>query len=149
MPPKRTSTSETPAITLDAIRQLIADFTAALEAQTAAMASASNPNRNTNLTGTPVVKTGNYKEFINCQPFYFNAMGIGKLIKSHGSDLKGFDEQKLAVLCSEYGTKHRENLWNFHRGMPQSFEGERYCFKNYDSGRSTNIVLANGPNNKA
>ncbi|GJS50458.1 reverse transcriptase domain-containing protein [Tanacetum coccineum] len=40
MPPKRTSTSETPAITLDAIRQLIADFTAALEAQTAAMARA-------------------------------------------------------------------------------------------------------------
>ncbi|GJS28417.1 reverse transcriptase domain-containing protein [Tanacetum coccineum] len=72
MPPKRTSTSETPAITLDAIRQLIADFTAALEAQTAAMASASNPNRNTNLTGTPAVKTGNYKEFISCQPFYFN-----------------------------------------------------------------------------
>ncbi|GJZ23991.1 hypothetical protein Tco_0561450 [Tanacetum coccineum] len=35
MPPKRTSTSETPAITLDAIRQLTADFTAALEAQTA------------------------------------------------------------------------------------------------------------------
>ncbi|GJR25183.1 reverse transcriptase domain-containing protein [Tanacetum coccineum] len=69
MPPKRTSTSETPAITLDAIRQLIADFTAALEAQTAAMASASNP---TNLTGTPAVKTGNYKEFISCQPFYFN-----------------------------------------------------------------------------
>ncbi|GJY45856.1 hypothetical protein Tco_0434919 [Tanacetum coccineum] len=42
MPPKRTLTSETPAITLDAIRQLTADFTAALEAQTAAMASASN-----------------------------------------------------------------------------------------------------------
>ncbi|GJU36795.1 hypothetical protein Tco_1185149 [Tanacetum coccineum] len=33
---------------------------------TAAMASASN------LTGTPAVKTGNYKEFISCQPFYFN-----------------------------------------------------------------------------
>ncbi|GKE20622.1 reverse transcriptase domain-containing protein [Tanacetum coccineum] len=61
-----TSTSETPAITLDAIRQLTADFTAALEAQTAAMASASN------LTGTPAVKTGNYKEFISCQPFCFN-----------------------------------------------------------------------------
>ncbi|GKA73988.1 reverse transcriptase domain-containing protein [Tanacetum coccineum] len=56
MPPKRTSTSETPAITLDAIRQLTADFTAALEAQTAAIASASN------LTRTPAVKTGNYKE---------------------------------------------------------------------------------------
>ncbi|GJS02443.1 hypothetical protein Tco_0318951 [Tanacetum coccineum] len=47
MPPKRTSTSETPAITLDALRQLIADFTAALEAQAAAMANADNPNRNT------------------------------------------------------------------------------------------------------
>ncbi|GKD36393.1 hypothetical protein Tco_1251902, partial [Tanacetum coccineum] len=56
MPPKRTSTSETPAITLDAIRQLTADFTAALEAQTAAMASASN------LTRTPAVKTGNYRD---------------------------------------------------------------------------------------
>ncbi|GJX38128.1 hypothetical protein Tco_0251431 [Tanacetum coccineum] len=44
MPPKRTSTSETPAITLDAIRQLIADLTTAVEAQTAAIASASNPN---------------------------------------------------------------------------------------------------------
>ncbi|GKC76396.1 reverse transcriptase domain-containing protein [Tanacetum coccineum] len=66
MPPKRTSTSETPAITLDALRQLTADFTTALEAQTAAMASASN------LTGTPAVKMGNYKEFISCQPFCFN-----------------------------------------------------------------------------
>ncbi|GJR10834.1 hypothetical protein Tco_0793486 [Tanacetum coccineum] len=37
-----------------------------LEAQTAAMASASN------LTRTPAVKTGNYKEFISCQPFCFN-----------------------------------------------------------------------------
>ncbi|GJR42059.1 zf-CCHC domain-containing protein [Tanacetum coccineum] len=36
------------------------------------MASASNPNRNTNPTGTPAVKTGKYKEFISCQPFYFN-----------------------------------------------------------------------------
>ncbi|GJY40012.1 reverse transcriptase domain-containing protein [Tanacetum coccineum] len=69
MPPKRTSTSETPAITLDVIRQLIANLTTTLEAQTAAIASASNPN---NLTGTPAVKTGNYKEFISCQPFCFN-----------------------------------------------------------------------------
>ncbi|GJT10503.1 reverse transcriptase domain-containing protein [Tanacetum coccineum] len=66
MPPKRTSTSETPAITLDAIRQLIADLTTAVEAQTTAISSASN------LTRTPAVKTGNYKEFISCQPFCFN-----------------------------------------------------------------------------
>ncbi|GKD89681.1 reverse transcriptase domain-containing protein, partial [Tanacetum coccineum] len=36
------------------------------------MTSASNPNRNTGPTGTPVAKMGNYKEFISCQPFYFN-----------------------------------------------------------------------------
>ncbi|GJR64654.1 reverse transcriptase domain-containing protein [Tanacetum coccineum] len=73
MPPKRTSTSETLAITLAAIQQLITDgISSALKAQAATVASASNPNRNTGPTGTPVAKTGNYKEFINCQPFYFN-----------------------------------------------------------------------------
>ncbi|GJX13545.1 hypothetical protein Tco_0205303 [Tanacetum coccineum] len=73
MPPKRTSTSETPAITLAAIQQLINDgISSALKAQAASMASASNPNRNTGPTGTPIAKTGNYKEFISCQPFYFN-----------------------------------------------------------------------------
>ncbi|GJW93822.1 reverse transcriptase domain-containing protein [Tanacetum coccineum] len=64
---------EAPAMTQDAIRKLVADsVTSALEAQAATMASASNPNRNTNPTGTPAVKMGNYKEFISCQPFYFN-----------------------------------------------------------------------------
>ncbi|GKE04313.1 hypothetical protein Tco_1396331 [Tanacetum coccineum] len=73
MPPKMTSTSETPAITLAAIQQLITDgFSSALKAQAASMASASNPNRNTGPTRTPVAKTGNYKEFVSCQPFYFN-----------------------------------------------------------------------------
>ncbi|GJX12754.1 reverse transcriptase domain-containing protein [Tanacetum coccineum] len=73
MPPKRTSTSETPTITLAAIQQLITDgISSALKAQAATMASASNPNMNTGPTGTPVAKTGNYKEFVSCQPFYFN-----------------------------------------------------------------------------
>ncbi|GJS97871.1 reverse transcriptase domain-containing protein [Tanacetum coccineum] len=73
MPPKRTSTSEAPAMTQAAIKKLVADsVTAALEAQAATMASTSNPNRNTRPTRTPVAKTGNYKEFISCQPFYFN-----------------------------------------------------------------------------
>ncbi|GJV44334.1 putative reverse transcriptase domain-containing protein [Tanacetum coccineum] len=73
MPPKRTSTSEAPAMTQAAIKKLVADsVTSALEAQAATMANTSNPNRNTGLTGTPIAKTGNYKEFISCQPFYFN-----------------------------------------------------------------------------
>ncbi|GJW10721.1 hypothetical protein Tco_1576548 [Tanacetum coccineum] len=73
MHPKRTSKSETPAITLAIIQQLIANGIAtALEAQAVTMASASNPNRNTEPTRTPVAKIGNYKEFVSCQPFYFN-----------------------------------------------------------------------------
>ncbi|GJX16251.1 hypothetical protein Tco_0217083 [Tanacetum coccineum] len=83
MPPKRTSTSETPAITLAAIQQLINDgIFSALKAQAASMASASNPNRNTGPTGTPVAKTGNCKEFVSCQPFYFNGTeGAVRLIR--------------------------------------------------------------------
>nr|GEU42102.1 reverse transcriptase domain-containing protein [Tanacetum cinerariifolium] len=73
MPPKRTSTSEAPAMTQTTIKKFIADsVTAALEAQAVTMANTSNPNRNTNPTGTPVAKTRNYKEFISYQPFYFN-----------------------------------------------------------------------------
>ncbi|GJR80980.1 reverse transcriptase domain-containing protein [Tanacetum coccineum] len=73
MPPKRTSTSEAPAMTQAAYRKLVADnVAAALEAQAATMASTNNPNRNTRPTGTPVTRKGNYKEFISCQPFYFN-----------------------------------------------------------------------------
>ncbi|GJQ91979.1 reverse transcriptase domain-containing protein [Tanacetum coccineum] len=73
MPPKRTSTSETPVITLDTIRQLINDgISLALKAQAAAMATSDNSNRNTEPKEIPVAKRGNYKEFINCQPFYFN-----------------------------------------------------------------------------
>ncbi|GJV65716.1 hypothetical protein Tco_1476544 [Tanacetum coccineum] len=73
MPSKRTSTSEAPAVTQAAIRKLVADSViAALEAQVATMASINNPNRNTGPTGNLVVRKGNYKEFISCQPFCFN-----------------------------------------------------------------------------
>ncbi|GKF82806.1 hypothetical protein Tco_0244462, partial [Tanacetum coccineum] len=75
MAPKRTSTFATPPMTQTAIKKLVADSVAvALEAQAATMASTSNPNKNTGPTRTPVtkMKTGNYKEFISCQPFYFN-----------------------------------------------------------------------------
>ncbi|GJZ87302.1 retrovirus-related pol polyprotein from transposon TNT 1-94 [Tanacetum coccineum] len=83
MPPKRTSTSAAPAMTQAAIRQLITDgIAAALEAQAAAMANADNPNRNTGPREIPVTKRGNYKEFISCQPFYFNGMeGAVELIR--------------------------------------------------------------------
>nr|GEU75504.1 putative reverse transcriptase domain-containing protein [Tanacetum cinerariifolium] len=84
MPPKRASTSKAPAMTQGAIRKLVADsVTTALEAQAAMLENANNPNRNTGPTGIPVVKTGNYKDFISCQPFYFNgAEGAVGLIRS-------------------------------------------------------------------
>nr|GFB92112.1 reverse transcriptase domain-containing protein [Tanacetum cinerariifolium] len=73
MAPKRTSTSTTPAMTEATIRQLITEGVAtALKAQAADMANADNPNRNTGPREILVVKRGNYKEFINYQPFYFN-----------------------------------------------------------------------------
>nr|GFA92884.1 reverse transcriptase domain-containing protein [Tanacetum cinerariifolium] len=78
MPPKRSSTSiasasEVPAMDQAAIRQLIFDvIAAALEALAATMANTDNPNRNLGSKETPVAKRGNYKEFISCQPFYFN-----------------------------------------------------------------------------
>nr|GFA16918.1 reverse transcriptase domain-containing protein [Tanacetum cinerariifolium] len=85
---------EAPAMTQAAIRKLVADsVTAALEAQAATMENVNNPTRNTGPTGIPVVKTRNYKEFISCQPFYFNgaegAVGLicwferTKLVFSH------------------------------------------------------------------
>ncbi|GKF39768.1 hypothetical protein Tco_0119829, partial [Tanacetum coccineum] len=53
MPPKRTSTFETPAITLAVIQQLINNgIVTALEAQAATTAGASNPNGNTRPTRT-------------------------------------------------------------------------------------------------
>nr|GEY48466.1 putative reverse transcriptase domain-containing protein [Tanacetum cinerariifolium] len=73
MAPKRTSTSTTPAMTEATIWQLITEgVAAALEAQAATMANVDNPNRITRPREIHVVKRENYKEFINCQPFYFN-----------------------------------------------------------------------------
>nr|GFA53683.1 reverse transcriptase domain-containing protein [Tanacetum cinerariifolium] len=51
-----------------AIRKLVADsVAAALETQTTTMTEADNSIRE-----IPIAKRRNYKEFISCQPFYFN-----------------------------------------------------------------------------
>ncbi|GJR54163.1 reverse transcriptase domain-containing protein [Tanacetum coccineum] len=75
MPHKRTSTSAAPTITQATIRQLVVDSIAmALEAQATNMANADNTDGSTRPRETPRAKRGNYKEFIRCQPFYFNGM---------------------------------------------------------------------------
>nr|GEX68234.1 hypothetical protein [Tanacetum cinerariifolium] len=73
MTPKRTSTSAASDMTQAAIWQLAADsVVAALEAQAANMANTDNTNRNTRPRETPVARKCTYKEFMSCQPFYFN-----------------------------------------------------------------------------
>ncbi|GKC13976.1 hypothetical protein Tco_1010758 [Tanacetum coccineum] len=73
MPPKRTSTSETPVITLAAIQQLITNgISSALKAQATTMASASYSQKEHGHYWKLCTKTGNNKEFVSCQPFYFN-----------------------------------------------------------------------------
>nr|GEV60063.1 reverse transcriptase domain-containing protein [Tanacetum cinerariifolium] len=61
-----------------AIRKLVTDSVAtALETQKATMAEADNSIRE-----IPIAKRGNYKEFIRCQPFYFNGTeGVVGLIR--------------------------------------------------------------------
>nr|GEW79700.1 reverse transcriptase domain-containing protein [Tanacetum cinerariifolium] len=75
MAPKRTSTFATPAMTQAAIWQLVADsVAAALEAQAANMVNTDNTNRNTGPRETPTTIKCTYKEFMSCQPFYFNGV---------------------------------------------------------------------------
>nr|GFD26600.1 reverse transcriptase domain-containing protein [Tanacetum cinerariifolium] len=78
MPPKRSSTSEASSMSQAAIRKLVVDSIAtALETQTTTMAEADNSIRK-----IPIEKRGNYKEFISCQPFYFNGIeGVVGLIR--------------------------------------------------------------------
>ncbi|GJS50387.1 hypothetical protein Tco_0600508 [Tanacetum coccineum] len=84
MPPKRTSTSEAPAMTNAAIRKLVADSVAtALEAQAATMASTNNPNSGPRKTH--VARKCIYEKFTSYQPFYFNgterAVGLIRCFK--------------------------------------------------------------------
>ncbi|GJS73345.1 reverse transcriptase domain-containing protein [Tanacetum coccineum] len=153
MPPKRTSTSEIPAITLAGIQQLINDgISSALKAQAASMENASNPNRNTGPTRTPVAKTGNYKEFISRQPFYFNDQAnqitwtelkriltnkycpqteVKKMedefynLVMKGNDLKTYIRrfQELAVLCPNMVPNTEKLMEVFISGLPRSIEG--------------------------
>nr|GEW81715.1 hypothetical protein [Tanacetum cinerariifolium] len=85
------------------IGEIADSVTVALEAQAATMANTSNPNRNTGPTRTPIAKTGNYKEFISCQPFYFNGT------KGAVRHIRWFERIEL--------------IFSRSRGLPRSIEG--------------------------
>ncbi|GJY60535.1 reverse transcriptase domain-containing protein [Tanacetum coccineum] len=134
------------------LREWKKDVLMALKAQAASMASDSNPNRNTGPTGTPVAKTGNYKEFVSCQPFYFNDSShqitwieLKRLLTNKycprtevkkmedefynlvvkGNDLKTYIRrfQELAVLCPNMVPNAEKLMEVFINGLPRSIEG--------------------------
>nr|GEX60211.1 reverse transcriptase domain-containing protein [Tanacetum cinerariifolium] len=91
----------------DAIRQLVADsVTALLEAQETTMANIDNLNRNTRPKETPVMKRGNYKEFISCQPFYFNGTeGAVGLIRWSSNNNNNYPNNRV----NNYQNNHNNN----------------------------------------
>nr|GFB22281.1 reverse transcriptase domain-containing protein [Tanacetum cinerariifolium] len=148
MTTKRSSTSEASTMSQAAIRKLVVDsIVASLETQTATMAEADNSNRE-----ILVAKRGNYKEFISCQPFYFNEQAnritwtelkrlltnkncprteIKKMedgfynLSVKGNDLKTYVRrfQELAVLCPNMVPNNEKLMEVFIGGLPRSIEG--------------------------
>ncbi|GKB62539.1 reverse transcriptase domain-containing protein [Tanacetum coccineum] len=127
MPPKRTSTSETPAITLDAIRQLIADFTTALEAQTAAMASAVIPtillellHKSNQIPWTELKRLLTNKYCPRTEIKKMEDEFYGLIVNE--SDLKTYIRrfQELAVLCPNMVPNIEKLMEAFIGGLPQA-----------------------------
>ncbi|GKA34287.1 putative reverse transcriptase domain-containing protein [Tanacetum coccineum] len=125
--PQKTSTSEAPVRTQVAIRKLVTNsVAAALEAQAKTMASTNNPNRNTGPTGTPVAKTGNYKEFISCQSFYFNGPSTGS------------NQQPVSVICHACGEKGHYNYQCSKTN--NNAHGRAYLLRDKNAHRDPNVV---------
>ncbi|GJU60285.1 putative reverse transcriptase domain-containing protein [Tanacetum coccineum] len=145
MPPKRTSTSEAPAMTQAAIRKLVADsVAAALEAQAATMASTNNPNRNTGPTRTPTelvfsrskcveenkvtFATGTLTDdTLSWWNAYAQPIGIDQANKITWTEFKRLLTnkrfQELAVLCPNMVPNTEKLMEVFIEGLPRSIEG--------------------------
>ncbi|GKB40213.1 hypothetical protein Tco_0885155 [Tanacetum coccineum] len=116
LPPKRTSTSEAPAMTEAAIKKLVADsVSAALEAQAANMA---NTNNTTRPREAPVARQCSYKEFMSCQPINFKGTkGVVSLIHWFERTKSVFSYNNCIKGCKvkfDTGTLTKEALswWN-------------------------------------
>ncbi|GJY14013.1 hypothetical protein Tco_0383322 [Tanacetum coccineum] len=164
MPPKRTSTSEIPAITLDAIRQLIADLATAMEAQTAAIARAvglirwfertlhqifykaacAEEIKVTFDTGTLTddalswLLTNKYCPQTEIKKMEDEFYGL----TVNGSDLKTYIRrfQELAFLCPNMVPNSEKLMEAFIGGCRNSIEGNVTASKTSDSREATNIA---------
>nr|GEX78958.1 putative reverse transcriptase domain-containing protein [Tanacetum cinerariifolium] len=108
------STSEASTMSQASIRKLVADsIAAALETQIATMAEADNSIRE-----IPVAKRGKYKEFISCQPFYFNGTeGVVGLIRWFERTESVFSrsnctEENKVVFATDTLTDDALSWWN-------------------------------------
>ncbi|GKA10939.1 hypothetical protein Tco_0690372 [Tanacetum coccineum] len=153
MPPKRTSTSETPAITLVAIHQLITNgITTALEAQAATMANADNPNRNTGPREIPCAEedrvtfaTGTLtNDALSWWNAYAQPIGIDQDNQITWTKLKRILTnkrfQELAVLCPNMVPNSEKLMEAFIGGLPQSIEGNVTASKPQTLEEATNIA---------
>ncbi|GKF17800.1 hypothetical protein Tco_0062718, partial [Tanacetum coccineum] len=142
MPPKRTSTSEAPAMTQAAIRKLVADIVAtALEAQAANMANADNTNRNTGEREAPFERTKSVFSLSNCTEdckvkfatgtlteealswwnSFAQPIGIEEAYKITWAYVRRF--QELATLYPTMVPDSKKMMEVFIGGLPRSIEG--------------------------
>nr|GEX27081.1 reverse transcriptase domain-containing protein [Tanacetum cinerariifolium] len=126
MPPKRTSTSATPAMTQAATMQLVADsITTALEAQAANLVNDENTDRNPEPREAPAAKKCSYKEFMSCQPFNFKGLeGVVGLIRWFEHTESVFSHSNYTKDCKvKFATDSEKMMESFIGRLPQSIEG--------------------------
>ncbi|GJS05349.1 putative reverse transcriptase domain-containing protein [Tanacetum coccineum] len=128
MPPKRTLTSEAPAMTQAAIKKLVADsVSAALEAQVANIANTDNTTRPRE---TPV----EFKKLLIKK--YCPRTEVQKMedefyhLTVKGNDLKAYVRrfQELATLCPTMVPDSKKMMEVFIGGLPRSIEGNKAHF---------------------
>nr|GEV29507.1 reverse transcriptase domain-containing protein [Tanacetum cinerariifolium] len=174
MPPKRklayaTSVSKAPAMTQDAIRQLVAEsVTAALEAQAANMANIKNTNINPKPRESLIARKCSYKEFMSHQPFNFKGLeGDVRLIRwfkhtklvfscsnyiedCKGNDLNTYVKKflELATLCPTIVLDYEKMMEAFTRGLPQmskdhhhNTQGRAYMLRDRNAHQNLNVVM--------
>nr|GEU51927.1 reverse transcriptase domain-containing protein [Tanacetum cinerariifolium] len=121
MAPKRTSTSAALTMTQTAVRQLVGNsVAAALEAQATNMANTEKSNRNTGPRETLAARKCTYKEFMSCQPFYFNgtegAVGLIRWFERTESvfSRSNYTEDCKVKFATGTLTKDALSWWNFY-----------------------------------
>nr|GEW14029.1 reverse transcriptase domain-containing protein [Tanacetum cinerariifolium] len=158
MAPKRTSTSAAPTMNQAAIWQLINDrVAAALKAQAANMTNTNNTNRNPEPNETPAARKCTYKEFMSCQPFYFNgtegAVGLirwferTELVFSCSNCTEDCKVKFATVLCPNMVPNSKKLMEVFIGGLPRSIKGNVTASKPQTLEKAINIAQRNTNHN--